>query len=436
MQFPPGEAPVLVDAPPLVMEPPLMGPPLMGSQMQYPQQAASIVSSISEDEDYTYWRYSKFAIPALLFILALFVTIFCLTAWQSRSDIRREREGVPRDLQPPSPGTAEEGGIRKWKRNMRLATTFLAILFILITFAVFLVTLSPSAKTGINIVLGVLLIILSILALICFAFDVNSERDAEHCTTNPNQWPVVCESRETIATLITIFDALLALLLFVAGLCVIFYGKSGDWTTQVSNPEQLRMKGGLDGVPPGMFSNGVSLVRKWITALALFAALACAITLLVLTIIVHEDRDKLTAIDRFNRPIRTPDGDAEVSGWPLRNTRLRYAVCALVILAVLLNLIPLNMRVVAYVFAFIYICAAALSFTAFGLDVDAIEDAKDLTCPTELSCVTHPYNAVAALDFLGGLFLILYVLVEYFVCHKKKKATGGPPVIIDEPVMI
>eukprot|EP01005_Ploeotia_sp_CARIB1_P001928 NODE_83_length_1684_cov_399.088632_g81_i0.p1 GENE.NODE_83_length_1684_cov_399.088632_g81_i0~~NODE_83_length_1684_cov_399.088632_g81_i0.p1 ORF type:complete len:445 (-),score=96.45 NODE_83_length_1684_cov_399.088632_g81_i0:265-1599(-) len=443
MQFPPGEAPVLVDqfgppiidaGPPLVdMGPPLMAPPMIGQP--YPPGAASVVSSVSEDEDYSYWRYSKFAIPFLLFILAVFVAIFCLTAWQARSDIRLLREGVPRDLQPPSPATSEEGGVPKWKRNLRIAVCFLAIFFILITLVVFLVTLPPGAKVGANIALGALLIIVGIIALLAFAFDVNSELDAEHCTTDPNQRPVVCETRELVATLITVFDALLALFLFVSGILVIMYGKSGDWTSKVRDPEGIRLKmkkGSYTDIPPGLFSNGVSLVRKWITSLALLAALVCAIVLLVMTIYVHEQRAKLTSVDRWNRPIKTPGMRDEVSGWPHQNTRLRYALTGLVIITVLLNLIPINMRVVAYIFGFLYIIYAILAFTAFGVDVDAIEDAKELACPTELLCVTHPYAAVAALDFIGGILLIAYVAIEYFVCHKKKKPPQGPPIVVED----
>eukprot|EP00999_Lentomonas_sp_LEN2_P002628 NODE_506_length_1416_cov_274.269201_g472_i0.p1 GENE.NODE_506_length_1416_cov_274.269201_g472_i0~~NODE_506_length_1416_cov_274.269201_g472_i0.p1 ORF type:complete len:421 (+),score=100.67 NODE_506_length_1416_cov_274.269201_g472_i0:62-1324(+) len=395
--------------PPLAYGPPVGGPPLA------PFDGASTVTSVREDEDFTYWRYSKAKLPFLLVILAIFTVLICLTMWQSRSDIRWLKSGVPRDLEPHTTVAAKEGGIPKYKRNLRFTVCFLGLLFPFLAFLVFIAPLKPVLRAKINYLIAIFLIITSILALVAFGLDVNSERDARKCTSNPHYTPV-CESFESIATAITTCDALVAVFALTAGLCLFFYSRSGDWSR--ARDPKLVMPDGPGQLQPGMYPNGVSYVRKWVTSLALFAVVACAILLLIFTLIVHEARDRSELLDLYNRPIAS--AQTTRPGWPVKNTKLRYAACGFVILTALLNLIPLTSRVVAYVFGFLYVLYAIVTFVAFGVDVDSIQDARNITCPSDIRCVYHPYNAVATLDFMGGLALIIYVVVEYFVNHRKK----------------
>jgi len=49
----------------------------------------------------------------------------------------------------------------------------------------------------------------------------------------------------------------------------------------------------------------------------------------------------------------------------------------------------------------------------FALDVNEISNAKSLVCPTYLTCNYAEYQASAAIDFIGGVVLLIYVVAEY-----------------------
>jgi magnesium-transporting ATPase (P-type) len=404
--------------PPFAMGPGPMGPGPYGPGA-VPLDVASVATgSIREEEDFTFFRYSRAKVPLLLFILAIFVTVILLTMWQSRSDIRGLKAGVPRDLEPPTSGSAKEGGIPKYKRNLRFAATSIGIFFALVAFVVYLMTtLKPVLRAKINYLIAFILIGVAVLAFIALALDINSERDARRCTNNIH-YSRVCENREDIATGLTVFDAGLGVFALTAGLLIFFYSRSGDWT-RAHDPKLIAyLEDGPAQLQPGMYPNGVSYVRKWLVTLALAGTVVLAILLLVFTILINEDRDRYSERDLFNRQL---EGTTVTRpGWPVKNTKLRYATCSIVILAILLNLIPLTSRVIAYVFGLFYFVAAVLSFVMFAIDVDSMQDAKQLLCPDNLRCVYHPYNATAAIEFIGGVFLLVYIILEYFVLRRRK----------------
>jgi hypothetical protein len=375
-----------------------------------------VVASPIPADDYRYFRLSSAGIPLLILILAIFTTVICLTAWQSRSDIRELKAGVPRDVEVPTRSSDREGGIPLYKRALRLTICVLGIFWTLVAIAVFVVTLDPVKRSRINFIIGVFLILSGILAVITFAFDINSERDAERCTTN-NNYTRVCREREDMSTGLTIWDAIMAVFFFISGFCIIAYSRSGDWTR--AREKDLEALGGA-AIMPGLYPNGISFVRKLITLIALFVLLAFSIINLVFTIYVHDFRERIQLVDRYNRPV-FENGVYTNSGWPLRNSKLRYATCSLVILTILFNLIPLNSRLVAYILGFLYIVYAVMTFVCFAIDIDAIEDSKDLTCPEVFECKHHPYAATAAVEFIGGVFLIIFVALEFFVFGRKKK---------------
>jgi magnesium-transporting ATPase (P-type) len=353
----------------------------------------------------------------LLLILAIFTTVICLTAWQSRSDIRQLKAGIPMDVEIPTTSTSREGGIPLFKRALRLTICVLGIFFTLVALAVFVVNLAPVKRSRINAIIGVLLILSGVLAVITFAFDINSERDAERCTTNPN-YTRVCREREDMSSGCTIWDAVMAVFFFITGFLILSYSRSGDWTR--AREKDMEMLGGAAAIMPGLYPNGISFVRKMITIIAIFVLLAFSIINLVFTIYIHDFRERIQLVDRYNRPT-FENGVYTNPGWPLRNTKFRYATCSLIILTILFNLIPLNSRVIAYVLGFLYTMYAVMAIVCFAVDIDAIEDAKDINCPEQYECKHHPYAATVAVEFIGAIFLIIFVALEYFVFGKKKK---------------
>lgn len=405
---------------------------------------SNVSSSVREEEDFTYFKYSKAKLPFLLLLLGIFTTLILLTMWQSRSDISGLRAGIPRDLEVLNSGTDKEGGIPKYKRNIRFATTTVAISLSLLAFLVFWAPLKPAARNGANFVIAIFLLLNGVLSIIVFALDMNSERDANRCTgqqfgkkgeesvrcllynvgCNVNHYSTQCEMREDIASGITLFDAGVALFNFLAAFCLIVYSRTGDWS-RARDPKLIAFGEGPGQLQPGMYPNGVSFVRKWITILVLFGLLGFAVLLLVFTIIVQEDRERYTIKDNFGRAV-LGDNTTSLPGWPARATKLRYATSALVILTILVNIIPITSRVVAYIFGFLYIMYSILAFVTFAVDIDALEAAKKLLCPDNVKCVYHPYNTCAVLDFLGGFILFAYVAVEYFVSKRKPKAPQAP----------
>jgi hypothetical protein len=381
-----------------------------------------VVASPIPADDYRYWRLSKFGIPLLLLILAIFTTVICLTAWQSRSDIRTLRDGIPRDVERPADSTDREGGIPLFKRALRLTICVLGIFLALLALLVFAIPLTPVNRSRVNYIVAILLILAGVLAVITFAVDINSERDTERCTTNEH-YTRVCRSREDMGTGFTLWDAIMAIFFFISGILILLYSRSGDWTR--AREKDLEAMGGI-GVMPGLYPNGVSFVRKTITILALFVLLAFSIINLVFIIYVHDLRDRVELRDRFNR-ISVEKGIVTNPGWPQRNTKLRYATCSMIILTVLFNLIPLNSRVIAYILLFLYFCYTVLAFVCFAVDIDSIEDSKDLDCPDQFVCKHHPYAATTAVEFVGGIFLIIFIVVEYCIMGRKKKPV--PPAV-------
>jgi len=387
-----------------------------------------VVVAPPPEDDYRYFRLSKFGIPLLILILAIFVTVICLTAWQSRSDIRQLRPGVPRDVEANADSTDDEGGVPLFKRALRFAITFLGIFLVLIALAVFVIPLSPVARARINYVLAILLILSGILALITFAFDINSERDAEGCTRN-RHYTVVCKNREDMTTGLTLWDICMALFFFLSGCLILAYSRSGDWTR--AREKEMAVLGGPGvGVMPGLYPNGVSFVRKTLTLISLFLLLAFSILCLVFTIYIHELRTREEIRDVNNRLPSDGRGGLVTAGWPERNTKLRYATCSLIILTILFNFIPLNSRIIAYILGFLYICYAVMAFVCFAIDIDEIENAKKLICPDGFTCKYHPYSAIAAIEFIGAFLLIIFVLLEYFVWGRKKKPIAPAEVVM------
>lgn len=381
---------------------------------------------VSPVQDYRFFQYSKLALPLLLFTLGVFTALLLLTMWQSRSDIRGLKDGTPRDLQTIQMFESDrEAGMKRFKQGVRYSLCFLGIFFSALTIIVYLLDLSPVLRARLNYPLGLILILVGAYAWVAFGLDVNSERDVVHCVTLPHQTKD-CDSREDLGTGCSVFDALSGMFLVVSGVLVIAYTYTADWCREIVEVSEEEFYG-YGNVKPGVPRNGISSVRRTITLLALLAAMASLIILVIFTILIHEQRERWQFKDRFNRSLQ--DGSNTIPGWPVRNTKLRYAACAFPIILILFNMIPLTSRVIAYVLGFLYLVFAGLAFVTFGVDVSSISDARRLLCPTNLKCVYDSYTTCVVLDFIGGTMLLIYVIWEYIISKRAKPVEAAPVVV-------
>jgi hypothetical protein len=397
-----------------------------GIQPDYPEL-------LLPENDFRFFQYSKLALPLLLFILLLFTTLICLTMWQSRSDIRGLKAGVPRTFQTIAARNAfTESGVPKGKRNVRIAAFFMGVTFALAAIIVYYTDMAPVMRARLNYPLGLLLILDCVLTWIAFALDVNSERHAIYCSSFPNEYPTVCQSREDLGTGFSVFDAFHALFLMVSGILVICYTYTGDWCRESesidSNDPDLIYQ---QSYKPTLVRNGVSTVRRTLTMLALIMAVITGIILCIFTILLEQDKDNTVLKDSRNGFVdSTSLGQPNtLPGWPLQCTKLRYAVCAFTILTVVFNLIPLTSRIIAYILAVLYLLYAVMSFSSFGIDVAAINDAQNLTCPPGIYCAYDSFKTCVVLDFWGGIMLLLYVVWEYIISKRPQKVPAANVII-------
>uniref|UniRef100_A0A7S4FDQ6 Uncharacterized protein n=1 Tax=Eutreptiella gymnastica TaxID=73025 RepID=A0A7S4FDQ6_9EUGL len=367
-------------------------------------------------EDKEYWRnfeYSAAALPWLLGILLTFITLISLSIWLAHSQVWTVVDGVPRDMVVEE-SNGEISGISAARRNMRLATSILAISLAVITAVIYAVHVDHHRyRKYVNYLLAACLLATGILAVVCFGLDVGREDDAENCVGSAHA-TTVCESLADIALLCTIFDALLAAFLFISGFLVAAFTRSGDWC-------RIRYQNTYHELYsdrwPGLVANGVSRVRKTLTFWALFLTIVFGVTLLCATLALPGQQYQW--VDSNNRLIETP-------GWPVRCTIVRYALCTLVILTIAFNLIPLNSRVVSYTLGFLYVVASAMAIAAFGLDVAAIVDATATSCPAGVTCDYTPYVTTAVIDIVGSILLAGYVFWEYYWAKREQQLDVEP----------
>jgi hypothetical protein len=197
-------------------------------------------------------------------------------------------------------------------------------------------------------------------------------------------------------------------------------------------------------------AHGVRPVRITLVAIALGFVILFAILEFVWIVLLNQDhgfvrlrsyRGRTDA--RFSNPANVP---YEEEGWPATNTRLRYAWSAAGILTVIVNFIPWRSRVIAYIFAFIYLIIGAMAMVSFGIDVSQLRRTRDLGCPdvpyqnlqsqalanelattpvgglsdlnlvtmnSKLNCINSQFVAVAVIEFIVTVAIIIYLLNEY-----------------------
>eukprot|EP00998_Keelungia_sp_KM082_P009108 NODE_527_length_1844_cov_421.728596_g519_i0.p1 GENE.NODE_527_length_1844_cov_421.728596_g519_i0~~NODE_527_length_1844_cov_421.728596_g519_i0.p1 ORF type:complete len:422 (-),score=93.30 NODE_527_length_1844_cov_421.728596_g519_i0:577-1779(-) len=386
------------DRPPLLEDSSIRGP------LRVPVDGAmgTLEERDSIEADFTWYRYSKFAAPALLVILVLASVLAGLTAWQQVGGIKnmssdtvpdersgntfvnKGRVGIPHLVVLESETEADnEGGLKKDLRNARAATVFFGFIGIVLILLVFLCKPRPVQRSVLYYVLCVFLLVAGVLAWISFGVGIDQLNNAQQCPDNRAATYEKCLSRKGVATVAVVASAAVGVGSFACMFLLLKYTIEGDfkllrtgWREQERDLEH-EVKTQRDPVHNNKLY--IRDVRVTLLLIALVLTLLCVVVLCIVSIILHEDRDVSA-----RRNANGLDLQAR-AGWPQRNTRLRYALCALVILTVLLNCIPFIHRIIAYFFATCYLVAAILCFVCFFFDIHELGEADNVACPRDTS---------------------------------------------------
>lgn len=374
------------------------------------------------ETDYRLFRYSKFALPWLLFMLACCVTLFCLTLWQGGfAALKGIKQGIPRDLEPYRESDFGDGGRARGVRNLRFAAATIAFVSTLLVLAVYYVNPRPKTQRLAYYLCAFLLLVAAALALIAFCLDVGKSDETERCKTEFRTRIRFCENRAAYGVAVVVLDAALAIFALVTCIMLALWTKDetfhntqslGEMSPYDNNEPRFPEEAGVMVAAPG-----TETVHKSLIFIGLTAVILSAILLLIFSIFIHEFRERVTGVEW------DPINSQSQSGWPRENSRLRLAAASIGIILCLLSFVPLPLRIYVYFLAFLFLICAVLLFVAFGLDVKDLGDAKDLACPTGVSCVFHPYNATVFFDIFTGVCMVLYLLYEFLVKHKQSTVT-------------
>jgi hypothetical protein len=201
--------------------------------------------------------------------------------------------------------------------------------------------------------------------------------------------------------------------------------KNWAWGPGRITVEKSANRPAINYPPPSPFTNVAETRRVYVYILLFFVA-AFVLMDWILAIMNHQLRVQPQQIDTTTGRV------IKRSGWPIRVNRFRLAIAVITFGILVLNLLDVlatKRRWVAYLFGvLLFLCSMAL-FVVFAHDVDAINDAKDLTCPTgpyikpgfgtvpattfSIDCDHYAYQATAFVDFALAFLLLVFVIFEY-----------------------
>lgn len=421
------------------------------------------------EEDYNWFRYSKFAAPWLIFMLLILLLIFISTAFQQVGSIRGLRDGTPRYYQLQQDSDLEwEGGEDKDQRNVRISAVVISIVGALLAFFFLAAKPRPKLRKALMIIAAIILLVGAVLGYISFGQHEADVDEAVRCTefgiqqqTSNRVFNFIsnepCEDRIGLASAALALDFLMATAALIAAVLVVLYTFTGDfkllrngWREQERDLEQEPIKANKHNIK----AHRVRRTRLILTTIALLATIAFAITLCAMLICLSLDRNEVHLMSSRGRSSVNfevpPQFPPEEAGWPAHLTRLRYTWSAFGIMIILINLVPWRSRVLAYAFALAYFFVAAMALTSFGLDVDSMRDSRELGCPTvpyqnlvtdniggidqaailatrntKVNCINSPYVSTVIWEFILVVAIIIYLLNEYVIrmrsVHSQRK---------------
>lgn len=422
-------SPMALAAPvPFAAPPPVFSAPAVGLPPQLPDPAFNALVDEGVEYDEEYWKYSRFALPWLVFCLALLVTVFCLTFWQQAGDIKRWFDGVPRVLIRRSvAGTNYEAGIPKNVRNLRIAAFVCIIVGVVIAVITYFLRPKPGIRIALCAVASLLLFAGAVIAWVAFGIALDHQNNAVQCHENYLYTHAHCIRRTAYEIVDIALDAGMGTFGIIAAVLLIlnarYHWRLAPRTIEEEEIDRIR-EPVKERIPGYMVHKNVSFVRKWLVSLALLMAFISAVGSIVFTIILSEDQNTELLRGPRGRGDRSLSEHSifpfEHSGWPRINTAIRYAGTAVGILAVFFNFMPFRSKTIAIIFGFLYFVSASLLLICFGFDVHEIRRAKRFGCPRQfdgaaLQCFTNPFTTTCVIEFIAVVALLLYIIVEYFI---------------------
>jgi hypothetical protein len=381
----------------------------------------------SIEADFRWYRWSKFAAPWLFWCLLLCAAIFCLTAWQEVGSIRsynaenvysdRRPWGVPRHIVKRTvTGSSSEAGMPKSLRNLRIAGVFHGFLGVVLVFITLFVKPRPRVRMVLNYLWCLLLLACGVMEAIAFAIALGQFKNAQRCPWNRSLTHEKCTVRSGVATIAIALDAGVYTGAFTSVILLAWYNFTGDWKLLRTGWRERERDAETEVVPQvsgaDKFLRKVRPVRITVLSIALLYTLCSVIVLTVFIVLLHMDYQHYYELQQYRGTFRGKDLN-QLPGWSARNSRLRYGFTIMGFCTVVLNYIPFTHRVMAYLFAILYVVICSLAFVAFGLDVHEMQRAHDMQCPLDSHCRDDIFIATAILDFFTGLSFMWYVLYEY-----------------------
>jgi len=401
---------------------------------EYPSpDAIEISTPVDEDS----WRYSRFALPFLLWCLLCLLTLFCLTFWQQCGDIKKLQDGVPRLVQlDVIVNSSLEAGQPKPLKAIRIASGWFGFFGVIIALIVFFIRPKYTLRAPINYICCILLLICCALAWIAFGVGMANYNYQAQCPFNRRFTGQKCIAHKAYAITNSAEDAGMGTFSLIALLLLAYNTKTNHWKLSPREWEEAQedtTEPTKERLPGEMVQRNVTMVRKWLTGLALLATLICIVADMVFVVLLHEDREKgqlyAGGVDSNGNPLGRGRTDAsfqyastvpfEHPGWKTINTRLRYSTVGFGIITVLLNFLPFRSKTIAYGFGFLYFSTAVMAMCAFGFDVYNLGKAKNLgRCPNApdgmgQTCSQGSFIATCVFDIFVSIFLFAYVIIEY-----------------------
>eukprot|EP01010_Urceolus_cornutus_P002352 NODE_299_length_1825_cov_238.367680_g241_i0.p1 GENE.NODE_299_length_1825_cov_238.367680_g241_i0~~NODE_299_length_1825_cov_238.367680_g241_i0.p1 ORF type:complete len:525 (-),score=111.77 NODE_299_length_1825_cov_238.367680_g241_i0:170-1744(-) len=416
------------------------------------------------DYDYSLFRYSKLALPFLVLIILTAAVLLGLTFWQGPWGIGRGKNGfdngIPTDFTFDRDGVHEEAGLSETLRTLRCVNFALGVAATIV--AVFAIR-SGAATMVVRILLILAALIyfaLFVLSIVTMISGIHQVERLVDCpdTTFPqlHYSPTIsdrydpstnCWRREQLTSATIAADAATALAAGFTCFLIIFTLRAASWAWgpgRISVDQAINQKQALFP-PPSPFTHIAETRRAYVWMGILFT-LAFVIVAFILTMVMHELRDKPRLVDERNRVILK-------SGWSKVNNRLRASVAGAAIAFGLISLLDMagwKRRLVAYVLAVLLLWTAVGAFVSFGMDVNDLTDQDELPCRRnnnifkpknaiakvldgktglaslqfrnlidtlidndDYKCTKAPYISTTAIDFLLGFFIIVYIIYEF-----------------------
>lgn len=326
------------DVPPYMEQLAVMGP----TQSPILDAMGTLEERERIEADYEWFRYSKFALPFLLFNGCLATVLLLLSLWYGGSDFTDYRNGTPRQIEAPRKTDDPEAGIPSPNKSIRISCFSIGYFGLVGLIVTMYLKPPPAMRKMLYLFFSFIgLFICGILGAISGGLDAGKIGQAVWCRSRERGTvalgPSNCYSMTKMLVALTVVDLALAgssiitaIIVVIAALKSFAEPKDDDYTeAEPSNKGVTRS------------------TRECILAL-LFVNFLLLTLMFVFTIILSEGRDIRFADEAFS--VRSFNNLKP--GWPLKNSRLRVSATTVVIGVTIVNLIPFRSRVFAYVCAF------------------------------------------------------------------------------------